>query len=91
MGGASQARSRLDERADGGGQLSEEIWGDSGTRGRPFFLFPSSPMWKRLSVKRKMGADRTQRQHEGQVSYPPPDLKGKVNKICEDAMRKGIT
>lgn len=54
------------------------------------FLLPSSPMWKRHSVKRKTGGDGTQRQHEGRVSYPPPDLKGKVNKSYEDAMRTGI-
>lgn len=72
---------RLDQRDRWSrGQSSEEVWRDSGTRGRPFFFFfSSSPMWKRHSVKRKTGGDRTQRQHEGRVSYPPPDLKGKQN------------
>lgn len=69
-------------------QLSEEIRRDSGIQVEDCFLFPSSPMWKRHSVKRKTGGDRTQRQNEGQASYPPPDLKEKVNNIQGDEKNK---
>lgn len=55
-----------------------------------FFFFSSSPMWKQHSVKRKTGGDRTQRRHEGQVSYPPPDLKGKQNPSGREEERKDV-
>lgn len=83
--GAPQAQSKsgpgsgTDERdrwERGGNNNQKRFWDRSGRLFFFFFLqFPSSPMWKQHSARRKTGVDRTQRQTEGQVSYPPPDLK----------------
>ncbi len=67
---------RQTKGADGSvviGRGVERFWDRSGR----LFLFPSSPMWKRHSARRKTGVDRTQRQKDWQASYPPPDLKEK--------------
>lgn len=84
--GAPQAQSRsgpgsrTDEKGTDGSVEGTIIRRDFGTGVEDFFFFfffqfPSSLMWKQHSARRKTGVDRTQRQTEGQVSYPPPDLK----------------
>lgn len=73
-------------------ELAEEIWGDAGTRTWKTVSFSCSPLLRcgNDSVKRKTGGDGTQRQHDGQAPYPPPDLEGKVKQIYVDAERKGL-
>lgn len=67
---------RTDERnrRKCGGNGNRKKFGEIiGQEWKTSFLFPSSPMWKQHSVRRKTGVDRTQRHR--QRSYPPPDLK----------------
>lgn len=73
-GGRTDERGR---RERGGNDNQKRFWRDFGTGVEDFSLFPSSPMWKQHSVRRKTGVDRTQRQKDRQASYPPPDLKEK--------------
>lgn len=84
--GAPQAQSRTepgsrtDERGrwERGGDNNRKRFGEIlGQKWKTFILFPSSPMWKRHSARRKTGVDGTQRQKDRQASYPPPDLKEK--------------
>lgn len=93
--GAPQAQRRTDgEGGRGEGTIIRRGFGEilegtgSGRLFFVFFLFPSSPMWKRHSARRKTGVDRTRRQKDRQASYPPPDLKEEWKQIVNRKKNK---